>query len=222
MRVLLIESDEHFARSLEKDIEKNGYSVDCEIDGLLGQERAVAFDYDLIILDIACSRINGSSVCQYVRKRGVGTPILMLCTKYQDGNGILGLDCGADDCLMKPFCIFELHARIRALIRRSHGHPSTEITIGNLCINTLKKTVCYSKKEISLTSKEYQMLEYLALNKNGIITRKMLEDHVWGSENNLYSNVPEVIISRIRKKIDPSNKEAVIKTIKGLGYVIKD
>lgn len=221
MRILIIESDEYFGWSLKRNIEKNGYSVDYEIDGQSGQEQAIAFAYDLIILDITHSQFDGFSICQYIREGGTDTPILILIANHQKRTGVYGLDCGADDYLVRPFCYFELYARIRALIRRSHGHPSVEITIGNLYINTSKKIVCYLNKEIPLTSKEYGILEYLVLNKNGIVTKEMLEEHVWGSENNVFSNVSEVIISRIRKKLDSDDREAVVQTIKGLGYVIR-
>ncbi len=222
MRVLLVEDDEHLVWSIKTNLEKNGYSVDYETDGLSGQKRAAAFPYDLIVLDIMLPKSDGFSVCRNIRRQGIATPILMLTARDQEGDKVRGLDCGADDYLAKPFSYPELHARIRALIRRAHGHPAAEINIGNLCIDTSKKRVTFKDREIMLTSKEYGVLEYLAINKNSIVTQQMLEGHIWDSENHIYSNVIEVIISRIRKKLCPGDKEAVIKTVKGLGYTIKD
>ncbi|MBN2074039.1 MAG: response regulator transcription factor [Dehalococcoidales bacterium] len=222
MRILLIEDDEHLVWSIKTNLEKNGYSVDYEIDGLTGQECAVSFSYDLIILDILLPKSDGFSVCEYIRKRRTTTPILILTARYQEGDKIRGLDCGADDYLSKPFSFPELHARIRALIRRSYGHPGNEIIIGDMSLNTSKKTVNYRGRGLSLTSKEYGILEYLAINKNGVVTQEMIEEHIWDTNNNIFSNVVEVIISRIRKKIDPDNRDAVIQTVKGLGYIIKD
>lgn len=222
MRILLIEDDEHLVWSIKTNLEKNDYSVEYELDGLTGQERAKAFTYDLIILDIMLPKVDGFSVCQHLRRQGISTPILMLTARYQEGDKVRGLDSGADDYLAKPFGYPELHARIRALIRRSHGLSGSEINVGSLCVNTSTKTVIYEDQEIPLTSKEYGIIEYLAINKNGIVTQEMLEEHIWGSENGIFSNVIEVIISRLRKKLDPRNRESVIKTVKGLGYIIKD
>jgi DNA-binding response OmpR family regulator len=222
MKILLIEDDKHLVWSIKSKLEKNGYSVDFETDGLTGQERAVSSSYDLIILDIMLPKFNGFSVCEYIRRNGIDTPILMLTARDFIGDKVHGLDCGADDYLPKPFSYPELYARIRALIRRAHGHPSAEIVIKDLCLNTSKKTVHYEGKEIILTYKEYAILEYLAINKNGIVTQEMLEEHIWGSDNHIFSNVLEVFISRIRKKLNTNNREAVIQTVNGLGYVIKD
>jgi DNA-binding response OmpR family regulator len=222
MRILIIEDDKHLVWSIKSKLEKNGYPVDFETDGLAGQERAVSFSYDLIILDIMLPKADGFAVCEYIRRNGIDTPILMLTARDYIGDKVHGLDCGADDYLPKPFSYPELYARIRALIRRANGHPSVEFVIKDLCINTSKKTVLYEGKEITLTYKEYAILEYLAINKNGIVTQEMLEEHVWGSDNHIFSNVLEVFVSRIRKKLNPDDREAVIKTVNGLGYVIKD
>ncbi|MDD4923808.1 MAG: response regulator transcription factor [Dehalococcoidales bacterium] len=222
MRILIIEDDKHLVWSIKSKLEKNGYPVDFETDGLAGQERAVSFLYDLIILDIMLPKADGFSVCEYIRRNGIDTPILMLTARDYIGDKVHGLDCGADDYLPKPFSYPELYARIRALIRRANGHPGVEIIIKDLCINTSKKTVGYAGNNITLTYKEYAILEYLAINKNGIVTQEMLEEHVWGSDNHIFSNVLEVFVSRIRKKLNPDDREAVIKTVNGLGYVIKD
>jgi DNA-binding response OmpR family regulator len=222
MRILLIEDDKHLVWSIKSKLEKNGYSVDFETDGISGQESAVAVSYDLIILDIMLPKADGFSVCEYIRRKGVNSPVLMLTARDFIGDKVHGLDCGADDYLPKPFSYPELYARIRALIRRASGHPGAEIVIKDLCINTSKKTVLYREKEITLTYKEYGILEYLAINKNGIVTQEMLEEHIWGSDNHIFSNVLEVFVSRIRKKLNQDDREAIIQTVNGLGYIIKD
>lgn len=222
MRVLLVEDDKDLVWSIRSRMEQDGYSVDDESDGLPGQERAVANTYDVIILDIMLPGIDGFSVCRYIRSRGVTTPILMLTARSQEGDKVRGLDCGADDYLAKPFSYPELFARIRALIRRSHNNPSQEIIIGQLRINTAGKTANYNGKVVAMTPKEYGILEFLALNKNGNVTKAMLEEHVWGKDSNTYSNVIEVLVSRLRNKLDPADKEAVVKTVRSLGYIIKD
>jgi DNA-binding response OmpR family regulator len=167
-------------------------------------------------------KADGFSVCEYIRRKGVNSPVLMLTARDFIGDKVHGLDCGADDYLPKPFSYPELYARIRALIRRASGHPGAEIVIKDLCINTSKKTVLYREKEITLTYKEYGILEYLAINKNGIVTQEMLEEHIWGSDNHIFSNVLEVFVSRIRKKLNQDDREAIIQTVNGLGYIIKD
>ena len=222
MRLLLIEDDEHLVWTIKTRMEQDGYAIDHESDGRLGQERAVASPYDVIVLDIMLPSADGFSVCKYIRTHGVQTPILMLTARSQESDKVRGLDCGADDYLAKPFSYPELFARIRALIRRAHNHSTTEIVVGQLCINTSVKTVVYRCREVPLTSKEYGILEYLAYNRNGIVTKSMLEEHIWGDDNNIYSNVIEVLVSRIRIKLNPEEKEAVIKTVKSLGYTIKD
>jgi DNA-binding response OmpR family regulator len=222
MRILLVEDDEHLVWSIKTRMEKSGYVIDHETDGESGINTAVSYPYDLIILDIMLPIKDGFIVCESIRKRGIKAPILMLTARYQENDRVRGLDCGADDYLSKPFSYPELYARIRALIRRSHNQPEPELRIGQLHLDTSKKIVCYKDNEILLTAKEFSILEYLVLNKNGVITQSMIEEHIWDSDSNLFSNVVEVLISRLRKKLDPENKEAVITTVKGLGYTIRD
>jgi DNA-binding response OmpR family regulator len=145
-----------------------------------------------------------------------------LTARYREDDKVRGLDCGADDYLVKPFSYPELYARVRALIRRRNGTISMQITVGQLALDCGLKQVKYTGTTINLTSREYAILEYLVINRNGVVTREMLEEHIWNCEHGAFSNVVEVLISRIRKKLDPENKEAVIKTFKGLGYVVKD
>ncbi|MGI2336306.1 MAG: response regulator transcription factor [Dehalogenimonas sp.] len=222
MRVLLVEDDENLVWSVKTGLEENGYAVDWVSDGLSGHEMAQAYQYDLIILDIMLPKMDGFSICKAIRNNRNETPILMLTARHREDDRVKGLDCGADDYLVKPFSYPELHARVRALIRRSKNHCSPEIIIGDLVLNTTGKTVRYRAAEIILTPKEYAVLEFLAFNQGGIVTREMLQEHVWDCERGAFSNVIDVIISRIRKKLFPEDKEMIIRTVKGLGYIVEN
>jgi DNA-binding response OmpR family regulator len=222
MRVLIVEDDENLALTVKSGLEENGYAVDLTANGQDGVEMASIYSFDVIILDIMLPDIDGFMVCKTIRSIGIKTPILILTARYREDDRVRGLDFGADDYLVKPFSYPELYARIRALIRRSVNNPAPEINVGKLVVQLSLKKVFYQGEEISLTAKEYAIMEYLVINRGGVVTREMLEEHVWDSESGAFSNVIEVLISRIRKKLCPDNREAVIRTVKGLGYVVKD
>ncbi len=222
MKILIAEDDKHLAQAMKSGLEESGYAVDWVSDGESALEMVSAYSYDMLILDIMLPGIDGFSVCKTIRSKGVELPILMLTARYQEEDKVRGLDCGADDYLVKPFSYPELYARIRALLRRGVGSRTTEITIGQLALDTVLKKVKYAGLPVNLTSKEYAILEYLVINRNGVVTREMLEEHVWDCEHGAFSNVIEVLVSRIRKKLCPEDKEAVIRTVKGLGYVVKE
>ncbi len=221
MRILLVEDDENLVWPVKTGLEESGYAVDWAADGLSGRDMASANPYDVIILDIMLPKLDGLSVCKDLRKNGSQTPILILTARHREDDRVKGLDCGADDYLVKPFSFPELQARVRALIRRSKNHRSPEITVGDLVIDTTGKKVRYRGVEIVFTSKEYAVLEFLTFNQGGVVTREMLQGHIWDCERGAFSNVIDVLISRIRKKLSSDDKEIVIKTVKGLGYVIK-
>lgn len=222
VKILIVEDDKHLAQAMKSGLEESGYAVDWIPDGESALEMVNAYSYDVIILDIMLPGIDGFSVCKTMRSINIQQPILMLTARYQEGDKVRGLDCGADDYLVKPFSYPELYARIRALLRRGIGSRTTEITIGQLALDTVLKKVKYADRLVNLTSKEYAILEYLVVNRHGVVTREMLEEHVWDSEHGAFSNVIEVLVSRIRRKLCPEDKEAVIKTVKGLGYVVSD
>lgn len=222
MRILLVEDDENLVWPVRTGLEESGYAVDWAADGLTGHDMALAYSYDLIILDIMLPKLDGLSICKSIRETRCESPILMLTARYREDDRVRGLDCGADDYLVKPFGYPELQARVRALIRRSKNHRSPEIIIGELVIDTIGKTVRYLGVDIPLTSKEYSVLEYLAFNQGGIVTREMLQEHIWDCEHGAFSNVIDVLISRIRKKLTPDEKELLVRTVKGLGYVIEN
>ena len=221
MRILLVEDDENLVWPVKTGLEESGYAVDWASDGLSGKDMALAYPYDVIILDIMLPKLDGLSVCRAIRREGKETPILILTARHREDDRVKGLDSGADDYLVKPFSFPELQARVRALIRRSKNHRSPEIIIGELEIDTTGKKVHYRGAEIVFTSKEYAVLEFLVFNQGGVVTREMLQEHVWDCERGAFSNVIDVLVSRIRRKIALDDKEAVIKTVKGLGYVVK-
>jgi DNA-binding response OmpR family regulator len=222
MRVLIVEDDKHLAETVKSGLEESGYAVDRVADGLSGLEMVSVYPYDVIILDIMLPGMDGFTICKKIRAKHIESPILILTARYRENDKVQGLDCGADDYLVKPFSYPELYARIRALIRRNNGVHTDQITVGQLSLDSRLKKVEYAGAAVNLTSREYAILEYLVINRNGVVTRKMLEEHIWDCEYGAFSNVIEVLISRIRKKLCPEDKEAVIKTVKGLGYVIKD
>jgi len=222
MRVLIVEDDKHLAGTVKSGLEESGYAVDWVADGFSGLDMAGAYAYDVIILDIMLPDIDGFKVCQKIREKRINSPILILTARYREDDKVQGLDCGADDYLVKPFSYPELYARVRALIRRRNGSHTNQIIVGQLALDSSLRKVEYAGATINLTSREYAILEYLIINLNGVVTREMLEEHIWDCEHGAFSNVIEVLISRIRKKLCAENKEAVIKTVKGLGYVIKD
>ncbi|MCF7635835.1 MAG: DNA-binding response regulator [Dehalococcoides mccartyi] len=222
MKLLLIEDDANLAKVITSGLEENGYVVNWESNGKLGSEMALAYTFDVIILDIMLPELDGFAVCHKIRSNGNQTPIIMLTARYQEADRVRGLNCGADDYLVKPFSFPELLARLRALLRRANNQHSPSIKLSKLTLNTVDRRAFYDGREIELTAKEYGILEYLVLNKNCIITKNMIEEHIWESESDIFSNVIEVLISRIRKKLDNNNKNSLIKTVKGLGYIIED
>lgn len=222
MRLLIVEDDIHLADAMKAGLEENGYAVDAVTDGQAALDMVDVYSYDAIILDIMLPVKDGFEVCKEIRAKGIASPVLILTARYQEDDKVRGLDYGADDYLVKPFSYPELYARIRALLRRSKGVSTSTVRVGRLDLDTANKNVVYAGNVIGLTSREYAILEYLVVNRNGVVTREMVEEHVWDSEHGAFSNVIEVLISRIRRKLDPSDREAVIRTVKGLGYVVED
>jgi len=222
MKLLLIEDDEHLAWTVKTSLAHSGYTVDWVTNGIEGQVLAGTYTYDVILLDIMLPGQDGFTTCKSIRSTGSKTPILILTARSREDDRVRGLDFGADDYLVKPFSYPELFARIRALVRRTKNVFTSELKAGQLLVNTTSKEVSYDGKPLILTAKEYAVIEYLALNKNCIVTKQMLEQQLWNCDSGAFSNVIEVLVSRIRKKCRPDDKEAVIRTVKGLGYAIRD
>ena len=222
MRILVVEDEKRLAEFIKNSLVEQKYSVDMSHDGMEAEFLAKTNDYDLIILDILLPGKTGWEVCDAIRDSGIDTPIIMLTALSDVSNRIRGLDQGADDYITKPFVISELLARVNALLRRTHKLSHSTIQIGDLKLDTAARTLLRGDQEIPLTNKEFALLEYLAMNKNKIVTRTMISEHVWDIHFDTGSNVIDVIINYLRKKIEVGSKKKLIHTVRGAGYMLKD
>ena len=222
MRILVVEDEKRLAEFIKNGLEEQKYLVDIAPDGEKAEYLAQTNDYDLIILDILLPKKNGWEVCGSLRESGVDTPIIMLSALSDVSDRIKGLNKGADDYLPKPFIIAELLARVKALLRRAHNMRQPVIKLKNIIFDTTARTVKRDGEEISLTNREFALLEYLILNKNKVVTRTMISEHVWDIHFDTGSNVIDVIINFLRKKIEKEGDDRLIHTIRGAGYMLKD
>ncbi|MFT6102195.1 MAG: two-component system response regulator PhoP [Granulosicoccus sp.] len=218
MRLLLIEDEPILRNNLQQFLMHNSYSVDSAEDGREGLFLGSEHPYDIAIIDIGLPEIDGIEVTKQLRSNDITFPILILTARGNWQDKVLGLEAGADDYLVKPFHNEELLARLNALTRRSKGHASPEIHIGNMVINTASKAVNVDGSEVALTQYEYNTLEYLALNNTRVISKTELTEHLYDQDFDLDSNVIEVLIGRLRKKLDPDNMLRPITTLRGQGY----
>ena len=222
MRILVVEDEKDLNNIITKHLKKNNFSVDSVFNGEEALEYLDYGAYDLIILDIMLPKVNGYEVVKKLRENKNETAVLMLTARDSIDDKIKGLDLGADDYLIKPFDFGELLARIRALVRRKYGNTSNTLEIDDLCIDIAKKTVVRGGKNIELTGKEYEVLEYLIQNKGHVLSRDKIRDSVWDYGYEGESNIIDVLIKNIRKKIDIGNSKPLIHTKRGLGYVLKE
>lgn len=221
MRILLVEDNHRLSDTLRLSLADDGYAVDVAYDGQAGEEFAESTTYDVIILDVMLPLRSGIEVCRSLRNNHVQTPILMLTARDALEDRVLGLDSGADDYLVKPFELKELLARLRALLRRESEDKSGLITIGDLSLDPATHFVRRGGQPIDLTSREYGLLEYLARNPNRLITRQMAENHLWSYDAIVASNVVDVYIRRLRRKLDDPFEVKLIETIRGSGYRLR-
>jgi DNA-binding response OmpR family regulator len=217
MRVLIIEDNQKLAGYIKKALEQKSYSADCVYDGEAGEKRAVFGGYDLLILDIMLPKKDGFSVCKDLRSQNVNMPIIMLTAKGELDNKVEGLDCGADDYLVKPFELKELLARVRALLRRPPEKSKEILRAQDISIDNAKYVAKQGNKILSLTLKEYAVLEYLIRNKDQVVIRDNILDHCWDFAFDSFSNIVDVYIKQLRKKLNDKNCK-YIKTIRGVGY----
>lgn len=218
MKILVVEDNKKLAENLKQGLTQEGYAVDVVEDGIAAERRIMANrnEYDLVVLDRMLPSKDGVSVCTYWRDNGVVTPILMLTALDSTDDKVIGLDAGADDYLAKPFAFKELLARIHALLRRPKQSTPLIITVGDISINTASRIVTFKNKPISLTLKEFMVLEYLMSNLNKVITRDELYSHAWDFADSSFSNTVDVHIKNLRRKIHDNSK--IIQTIRGIGY----
>lgn len=222
MKILVVEDEKDLNRVITKHLKKNNYSVDSCFDGEQALDYVLYGEYDLIITDIMMPKIDGYELIKQLRVKGNSTPVIMLTAKDSLDDKILGLDSGADDYIVKPFEFDELLARIRVLMRRNYGFATNIIQVDDVVLDISKKLVTRSGESIVLTGKEYEVLEYLFKNKTGIISREQILNHVWDYDYEGVSNIIDVIVKNIRKKLDVGSKKPIIHTKRGLGYFVKE
>lgn len=221
MRILVVDDDRRLCSVVRRGLTEEAYAVDVAYDGEEGEYLAEVNPYDLIILDILMPKKDGIEVCEELRDKRINTPILMLTAKDAVEDRVRGLDAGADDYMVKPFSFNELLARVRALLRREAMTKSPEIKLGDLVLNTLTREVRRGTRPIELTTKEYVILEYFMRHPNVVVTRTMLEDHAWDYDFDSMSNLVDVYIRRLRRKIDDDEKESLLQTVRGAGYRLR-
>jgi DNA-binding response OmpR family regulator len=219
MRVLLVEDEPNAAQVLSKGLREQTYAVDVAPDGDAALFHAATTDYDAVILDVMLPGQDGLSVCRTIRASGCAVPILMVTARDAVEARIEGLDCGADDYLIKPFDFGELLARLRALIRRGRQPILPErLTVGPLTIDTRSRHVQVRKREVLLTAKEYALLEYLMRRAGDVVSRGDIAEHVWDEHYDPLSNVVDVYVQRLRRKLDQAGSDSLIRTRRGEGY----
>jgi two-component system, OmpR family, copper resistance phosphate regulon response regulator CusR len=223
MKILLVEDERKTIQYIKKGLEENGYEVDPAEDGVSGRNLAFRNQYNLIITDVILPELNGRDLCRELREAKVETPILMLTALGQTDDVVEGLDSGADDYLAKPFEFKELLARIRSLTKRqSKLANETQLRIADLTLDTNKKSVIRAGKKIDLTSKEFSLLEYFLRNQDRVIPRAELSKHVWNVDFDTGTNMVEVYVNYLRKKIDKDFGSKLIHTQFGMGYILKE
>lgn len=222
MRILLIEDEQRLSNTIKKGLVEEGFAVDQAYDGEEGQYLAESEDYDLIILDVMLPKLDGITLCRSLRSKNVKTPVLMLTAKTTIEDKVTGLDSGADDYMTKPFSFIELRSRIQALLRRSIQEASPILTVANLVLDPLKHKVERDSKTISLTPKEFAVLEFLMRHKDEIVTRTMIIEHVWDYNFDSMSNIVDVYVTAIRRKVDKGSQIKLIHTLHGVGYRIAE
>jgi DNA-binding response OmpR family regulator len=220
MRVLVVEDELKINRTVCQALREEAYAVDSAKDGEEGEELASINQYDLIILDLLLPKKPGVEVCRTLREQGVVTPILMLTAKDTVEDRVRGLDSGADDYLVKPFYMDELLARARALLRRETTTKSARLQVADLQVDSSSHRVTRAGGAIDLTSKEYAMLEYFMRNQDQVLTRTMISEHVWDEQFDSLSNIIDVYIRRLRRKIDENYTPRLLHTIRGSGYLL--
>lgn len=218
MRILLVEDEQSAARMLAKGLREQTYAVDVAADGEAALWQAGINDYDLIILDVMMPLKDGFEVCRELRDAGSAVPVLMLTARDAVQDRIAGLDTGADDYLVKPFDFHELLARVRALLRRGPALRPEKLEVANLMIDTRARVVRRGGRQIDLTAKEYALLEYLARRADEVVTRAEIAEHVWDETFDPFSNLIEVYIQRLRRKVDEGHALRLIRTLRGEGY----
>jgi len=222
MRILFIEDDASLQEIISKRLKREGYIVESCLDGATGYSFASCGEYDCIILDMMLPKMSGLQILIKLREEGNHSKILVLTAKDSVSDRVTGLNAGADDYLVKPFVFDELLARIRVLMRRDGDSKNSILTLDNLSLNLSRHCATRAGSDISLTQKEYALLEYLMQNQGHVLSRLQIADHVWGAEFEYDSNIVDVYIRYLRRKIDDGQQKKLIQTVRGFGYVMRD
>ena len=222
MRILIVEDEKKVAGFIKKGLEEETYAVDVAYDGEEGLYLGAGGQYDLIILDIMLPKLDGLQVLSQLRSQGQDIPIILLTAKDAVDDRVAGLNKGADDYLTKPFAFSELLARVRVLLRRGKAEVKTILQIADLTIDLVSHKVDRGGDEIELTGKEYSLLEYFMRNQDKVLTRTMIAEHVWDYNFDTFTNVIDVYINHLRKKIDKGRQNKLLHTLRGVGYIMKE
>jgi len=221
MRILVVEDEKKVANFIKKGLEEEGYAVDVASDGEIGLQMALDGIHDLLLLDIHLPKKNGLQVLKEIRRQKIVTPVLLLTVRATIEDKVLGLDSGADDYLTKPFAFQELLARARALLRRQSESKETLLKIADLSVDPVHRLVKRGAEQIDLTAKEFSLLHYFIRNPGRVLTRTMIAEHVWDYDFDSMTNVIDVYVNYLRKKIDSGRQPKLIHTVRGVGYVLK-
>ncbi|WP_306535017.1 response regulator transcription factor [Geobacter sp.] len=222
MKILVVEDEKKVSSFIKRGLEEERYEVDTAFNGEEGLRMALEKGFDLIILDVMLPKKDGLSVVRELREKRNATPVLMLTAKDSVEDIVAGLDSGSDDYLTKPFAFVELLARVRALVRRSEQDRGAEIRFADLRLDPVTHKVWRKDKEIDLTAKEYSLLEYFMRNPNQVLTRTMIAEHVWDYTFDSFTNIIDVYVNYLRKKIDREADKKLIHTVRGVGYILKE
>jgi len=223
VRVLIVEDESKLAKNISRSLQENaGYAVDVSLDGADGLFMAESNPYDAIILDLMLPKLDGLTLLQRLRAKGSRVPVLVLTAREEKDSVIALLNAGADDYLSKPFDLGELIARLKALIRRGKGQPVAVLRVGDLEVNTLDHQVAYRGSPVRLTAMEYRVLEYLAHRPGAVISKTELLEHLYDYNWEKFSNVVEVYVSGLRRKLDDGASHQVIQTLRGQGYILQE
>lgn len=222
MRVLVVEDDAKLLESIRKGLKESGFGADGAADGREGLRRILEDDYDAVILDLMLPGLSGLDVLRELRSRHRATPVLVLSARSAVEDRVQGLDLGADDYLAKPFSFRELLARLRAITRRPAVEPATVLSAGDLTVDTVRHEARRAGQPLDLTAKEFSLLEYFTRRKGVVLTRAMILDHVWDLDYDGGSNLVEVYVNYLRKKVDAGHDVKLIQTVRGAGYVLRE
>lgn len=222
MRVLVVEDEKKVASFIKRGLEEENFSVDVAYDGEEGLDMASNNPYDVILMDLMLPKKDGLSVIRELREKDVATPVLCLTAKDAVEDIVEGLETGSDDYLTKPFAFGELLARVKALLRRTSKDRGAEIFFADLRLDPVTHKVWRAHKEIDLTAKEYGLLEYFMRNPNTVLTRAMIAEHVWDYTFDSFTNIIDVYVNYLRKKVDRDFDTKLIHTVRGVGYVLKE